>query len=135
MSIHHANLLAVSLVAAAAGFAPAQSEGPAFEVASVKPNLSGSRLSFGPGFQGRTLHAENITMMAQFHSAYNVQMPQIIGADYIDVGRALPSGALASISMRAKESTIATQTIASVDIIKRCKRNPSFPCRRPRFTF
>jgi uncharacterized protein (TIGR03435 family) len=85
MSIRSTLCFALVLCAA---FASAQDAGPAFEVASVKPNKSGergSRLGMSPN--GR-MTATNVSLKQLITNAYNLRDFQITGGpDWLDVDR------------------------------------------------
>jgi uncharacterized protein (TIGR03435 family) len=74
-------------VTAVAGSAPLGAQTPAFDVASVKPNHTGSHGSRGPSLRNGTLNAENVTLKNLLGVAYDVQTFRIAGPDWIDSDR------------------------------------------------
>jgi uncharacterized protein (TIGR03435 family) len=80
--------LVLSALALSASLASAQTPGPAFEVASVKPNKSGeqgSRVGMAPN--GR-FTATNVTLKQLITNAYNLRSFQVTGGpDWLDVDR------------------------------------------------
>ena len=78
---------------------PAQNASPAFEVASVKPNDSGTTIANAGRVIGERFTATNVTVVQLLRSAYGVQEYQITGQpgwagiDRFDITANLPSGA------------------------------------------
>src|SRR5690242_9769861 len=95
-------LLFALAVMPAASQTPA--EKPAFEVASVKPNDSGSRASSSSTMPGGGFRATNITLRLLILTAYRLKGFQLIGGpDWLDSARF-------DISARAPENTTQVQT-------------------------
>jgi len=60
---------------------------PAFEVASIKPNQSGSRESTLPGVRNGRLFAENVTLKWILMAAYGMSASRVIGPEWLDADR------------------------------------------------
>ncbi|HXS96647.1 MAG TPA: TIGR03435 family protein [Candidatus Limnocylindrales bacterium] len=73
--------LATLLVAAAVA------QPPSFDVASVKPNSSGSRITIGGGLRNSGYSVENITLRSLFAAAFGMPVSRIIGPDWMDTAR------------------------------------------------
>jgi uncharacterized protein (TIGR03435 family) len=80
-----------------AGAVYAQSSGPAFEVASIKPNNSGTTIANGGRVQGDRFTATNATVVQLLRSAYGVQefqidrQPEWASVDRFDIAAKLPA--------------------------------------------
>lgn len=72
--------LLIVLVAGAVGAAQAPEPAPVFEVASVKPNKSGTNFVNIGNLPGGRFNATNVTPYMLLRQAYNLQPSQIIGA-------------------------------------------------------
>ena len=72
--------LLIVVAAGAAGAAQAPEPAPAFEVASVKPNKSGTNFVNIGNQPGGRFNATNVTPYMLIRQAYNLQPSQIIGA-------------------------------------------------------
>src|SRR5688572_29724926 len=91
-----ATLLGVTLAIAGAG---AQNGSPAFEVASIKRNETGSQNSNSARVAGDRYRAENVTLVSLLRAAYAVQEFQIAGqpnwaaVDRFDIDAKMEAGA------------------------------------------
>jgi len=65
----------------------AYAQSNAFEVASVKPNRSGSGATLAPGLRNGTLSARNASLKALIRAAYGVSDLQIVGPSWLDADR------------------------------------------------
>src|SRR5262250_1205765 len=78
---------------------------PSFEVASVKPNDSGSRASSSSTMPGGGFRATNLSLRLLILSAYRLKGFQLIGGpEWLDTARF-------DIGARAPENTTQTQTL------------------------
>lgn len=77
----------VSLGVSNAPAARAQSSATTFEVASVKPNKSGSQATLAPGLRNGTLSARNASLKVLIRYAYGVSDLQIVGPSWLDADR------------------------------------------------
>src|SRR5687768_11584700 len=91
-----ASLVALGLLVG--GLVHAQTPHPAFEVASVKPNTSGSQQSNAGRIAGDTFVATNVSAMQIIRANYGFQDFQIVGlpgwanADRFDIAARMPPG-------------------------------------------
>ena len=85
MPLRHANLLL--LASASLTITGLVAQAPAFDVASVKPNYSGSPGGREPGFRNGTFNAQNVPLKTLLGTAYRVQTSRIKGPDWIDSDR------------------------------------------------
>jgi uncharacterized protein (TIGR03435 family) len=69
------------------GLLTAYAQSNAFEVASVKPNRSGSGATLAPGLRNGTLSARNASLKALIRAAYGVSDLQIVGPSWLDADR------------------------------------------------
>jgi bla regulator protein blaR1 len=77
--------------------APPSAQPNTFEVATVKPNKSGSGATLVPGLRNGTLSARNVTLKVLIRTAYGVSDRQIAGpswldADHFDLAGKAPKG-------------------------------------------
>ena len=79
--------VACFVVAAATASLALKAQAPKFDVASVKPNRSGSPRSFAPSYRNGKLTAENVTLKTLLQVAYDIQISRIVGPDWIGVDR------------------------------------------------
>src|SRR5947207_1499225 len=78
----------LSIMALCAVATLAQTTGPTFEVASVKPNKSGDRGSRLGGAPNGRMTATNVSLKQLIGNAYNVRDFQIVGGpEWLDVDR------------------------------------------------
>lgn len=73
-------------VVACAAFAQPRDAGPSYEVASIKPNTSGSGASTTKGDKGRIVFT-NVTLRRFIERAYSVKPFQVIGPDWMEALR------------------------------------------------
>src|SRR3954469_70926 len=79
-SMNFSKALVIVVVSGAAGAAQTPGTAPAFEVASVKPNKSGTNFVNVGNQPGGRFNATNITPLMLIRQVYNLQLSQIIGA-------------------------------------------------------
>jgi uncharacterized protein (TIGR03435 family) len=65
----------------------ANAQSPSFEVASVKPNASGSDISTGSGLHNSRYSVENASLRSVFGTAFGMPRSRIAGPDWIDAER------------------------------------------------
>jgi hypothetical protein len=90
---------ALACLVAVAGIAPAGD--PQFDVATVRPNYSGSHMGRGPSAKNGKFTAENISLKTLIASAYEVREFQVMGPGWLaseqyDITAKLPEGVLDS---------------------------------------